>query len=204
MISKEDIKALCHYESDLKNGFPKSVQFVDYETGEYDEIYQRQIKMKNRELAVDAILEDKVEEYNNRQKWQPVEEIGGITNGMGSIGLKVYSIGVPSPVPFISFEVIWDQIMNHIESSTKHDHTFLLSNNISNKLVYQPDSTKPEMENLGYFSRKIFSRIMSCGNMIASALSRRGPGNLIIVGNDVIPYMHTYLLHIVNLLTSIT
>ena len=60
---KEDLKKICNY-SDKQMSHPTAqLMYVDTFSSE-DEEYQRMVKRQNRELVVDAILDDKVEELN--------------------------------------------------------------------------------------------------------------------------------------------
>jgi hypothetical protein len=150
-----------------------------------DDQYLREIKKKNRGLAIDAVLEDKIEEYNNRDKltnWPPTEEYSSV----GTTSAMIHSISLSNPNKFKSHEEIWDRLINHFELNTQSPHHYLSTTNIT-QLVYQKDNTISEEENSSKFSRKLLSRIMMISNMIASHLSRRGPATFMIIGTDVVP-----------------
>lgn len=190
-MTSKDISILCNYQESSTPINPSSkLMYIDMKT-DMDESYLREIKKKNRGLAIDAILEDKVEEYNNRQKtnnWPPdIESESPFGSGYTpTISPTVYSIGLSNPYKFQSHEDIWDRLILMFESNTKTPHSFLATNGIS-QLSYQKDNTISEFENSQKFSRKLLTRVMSISSMIAASLSRIGPATFIIIGTDVLP-----------------
>jgi len=184
MISKEDINIICYYRESPTPIDPNSkIYYIDMNT-EMDEGYLNEIKKKNRDLAIDAVLDDKIEEYNKREKASWPEHS---MNSIMTISPMVHSIGLSNSTKFQSYDQIWNMMMDHFEDNTKKPHHFLSSNNIS-QLTYQKDSTISEEENSQKFSRKIVSRIQASSSMIAMSLSRRGPGTFIVVGTDIPPF----------------
>jgi hypothetical protein len=159
-------------------------------TSEDDEEYLRELRMKNRELAIEAVLDDKLEEYKNREICPDyLESIPQPTSHVGYVSPMVHSINLPSPVKFQSYDDLWNVVMNHIETNTKNPHPFMqkvsMGVNQTPNFTYVKDPTKTNEENRQYRLRKLLSRIMMASNAIASALTRRGPGTFMIVGTDI-------------------
>lgn len=193
-MTSKDISLLCNYTESATPINPLSkIMFIDM-NGDMDEQYLREIKKKNRGLAIDAVLEDKVEEYNNRDRstsWPPNEEY----SSTGTVSAMVHSMSLSNPNKFQSYEEIWDRLINHFELNTQSDHHYLSTTNIT-QLSYQKDSSLTEEENSSKFSRKLLSRIMMISNMITSHLSRRGPATFMIIGTDVVPLVMNGLSHL--------
>ena len=61
IISVKDLEKICNYVESTKPSLPKGVMtFMDWDESPSEE-YQRELKRKNRELAIDAIVDDKIE-----------------------------------------------------------------------------------------------------------------------------------------------
>lgn len=184
MISKEDISILCNYTESKTQINPNSkIYFIDH-TNEDDEEYLREVKSKNRGLAIDAVLEDKIEEYNNRDK--PNWALG--TDSVGVVGFKVHSMTLSTPSKFRSYDEIWNKLITHIELNTRNTHSYVSKTGMST-LTYSIDKTLSDEENISKFQRKFISRIMILSNMISIHLSRRGTGTFAIVGKNIPQYI---------------
>ena len=87
---KEDLKKICNY-SDKQMSHPTAqLMYVDAFSSE-DEEYKRMVKRQNRELVVDAILDDKVEELNLFKENQ-VTGFFGSTLCLSTKGLKLINL----------------------------------------------------------------------------------------------------------------
>jgi hypothetical protein len=149
--------------------------------------YLNQLKMENRELAIDAVLDDKVEEYNSRRKTVLPSNTSSRPLGIGIIAPMVYSISISNPNKFQSYEEIWDRTISHIISNTQGNHPLISKNNITS-IKYTPDPLKPESENIQIFKRRVVTRVMMMSNLIATT-SRKGPATFALVGIDVLDYL---------------
>ena len=92
---KEDLKKICNY-SDKQMSHPTAqLMYVDAFSSE-DEEYKRMVKRQNRELVVDAILDDKVEELNLFKENQvtDVSQQYNPTSQMGIISPKIIKISL--------------------------------------------------------------------------------------------------------------
>lgn len=157
-------------------------------TPEDDDEYLRELKMKNRGLAIEAVLDDKIEEYENREicsDYLTTTQSSGF--GMSPM---FYSISLPTPSKFKSYDDLWNVVMNHIDANTQKVHPFMqkvtMGVNQSPNFSYTPDPTKTDEENQNSKSRKLLSRIMMASNAIASTLTRMGPATFMIVGTDIV------------------
>jgi hypothetical protein len=71
-MTPSDLKKICNY-SDKQMSLPNAqLMYVDMISSE-DEEYQRIIKQKNRELSIDALLDNKVDELNEFRENQVVD-----------------------------------------------------------------------------------------------------------------------------------
>ncbi len=188
MISKEDISIICNYQERSTPIQPNtSIAYMEF-VSEDDDNYLRELKMKNRELAIDAVLDDKLEEYNNREI--PWSTLSNDQSSIGIVSPSIYSIKLSNPNKFTSYEKLWDVVMNHIEINTQGHHPFMqktsMGVNQSPNFTYTPDPNKTDLENNQTRSRRLLSKIMMASNAIASTLTRIGPATFIIVGTDVV------------------
>jgi hypothetical protein len=62
-MTPSDLKNICNYSDKQMTSPNAQLMYVDMISSE-DEEYQRMVKQQNRELVIDAILDDKVEELN--------------------------------------------------------------------------------------------------------------------------------------------
>lgn len=191
-MTSKDISIICNYQESVTPINPNSsISFIDMKTPEDDEEYLRELRMKNRGLAIEAVLDDKVEEYENREICPDyLENITTQSSGFGIVSPMVHSIGLPKPSKFKSYDDLWNVVMNHIETNTQNVHPFMqkvtMGVNQSPNFSYTPDTTKTDEENQNARSRKLLSRIMMASNAIASTLTRRGPATFMIIGTDIV------------------
>ncbi len=178
-MSVDDIKYLSSYkESDFSTG--RNITFLEM-VSSYDPKEIARIKSKNRDLAIDAIVDDKVEEYENRaeslHKWP---DVNSIENTYPTYITPVFRKIKIVPKKFISYSDCYNEIIDHIESSTQ----------ISNQpdLTYVNDSNYSDSENLNMFSRRLITRIVASGSAIAVE-SRIGHATCVLVGLDILYYI---------------
>lgn len=179
-ISSKDLEKICNYVESTKSSLLQAqMTFIDWDEVPNEE-YQRELKRKNRELAIDAILDDKVEEFKNRESFDnPLDNEGHIL----SISPKLQSIKVKSKT-YLDLTDIFTDVMNTLESLTSNSMNIAQNLNIQ----IQKDSNLTDYENESTTSRSIITRMMMVNNLIAST-SRIGPANSAIIGLDVYKYL---------------
>ena len=180
IISSKDLEKICNYVESTKPTLPQCVMnFIDFEESPTEE-YQREIKRKNRELAIDAIVDGKVEEFKNRESFSnPLDN----ESYMMTITPKLNSINVQGKTYLDLFD-IYNDVMITLESLTSKPMVIPQNLNVS----IQKDSNLTDYENESSTSRKVMTRIMMTSNLISST-GRTGPANTIIVGLDAYKYL---------------
>lgn len=178
-ISSKDLEKVCNYVESTKPSLPKAqMNFMDW-VEEPNEEYQRELKRKNRELAIDAIIEDKVEEFKNREPFSnPLDN----ESYMMTITPKLNSINVQGKT-YLDTSDIYVDIMNTLESLTSKPMNTPQNMNI----IIQNNPNLTDSENEMEICRKVLTKIILLSNYIAST-GRTGPANTIIVGLDVYKY----------------
>jgi len=179
MITSKDLEKICNYVESTKPSLPKaSMNFIDFEE-EPNEEYQRELKRKNRELAIDAIIEDKVEEFKNRESFvNPLDNEGYIS----TISTKFKSISVQGKT-YLDLTDIYTDVMMTLESLTSSPMNTPQNFNIN----IQRNPSLTDYENEMALSRRVMTKIMLISNFISST-GRTGPANTIIVGLDAYKY----------------
>jgi hypothetical protein len=180
IISAKDLEKVCNYVESTKPSLPQSqMTFMDWDEVPNEE-YKRELKRKNRELAIDAIVDDKVEEFKNREPFlNPLDN----ESYMMTITPKLNSINVQGKTYLDLFD-IYNDIMMTLESLTSKPMVVPQNLNVS----IQKDLNLTDYENESSTSRKVVTRIMMVRNLISST-SRTGPANTIIVGLDAYKYL---------------
>jgi len=180
IISSKDLEKVCNYVESTKPSLPQGVMtFMDWDESPNEE-YQRELKRKNRELAIDAIVEGKVEEFKNREPFSnPLDNESYMIN----ITPKLNSINVQGKTYLDLFD-IYNDVMMTLESLTSKPMIVPQNLNVS----IQKDSNLTDYENQSSTSRRVITRIMMVSNLISST-SRTGPANTIIVGLDAYKYL---------------
>ena len=179
-ISSKDLKKVCNYVESTNPSLPQCVMnFIDFEESTTEE-YQREIKRKNRELAIDAIVDGKVEEFKNRESFSnPLDN----ESYMMTITPKLNSINVRGKTYLDLFD-IYNDVMMTLESLTSKSMNIPQNLNVS----IQKDPNLTDYENESSTSRKVITRLMMTSNLISST-GRTGPANTIIVGLDAYKYL---------------
>ena len=179
MITSKDLEKICNYVESTKPSLPQGVMtFMDWDESSNEE-YQRELKRKNRELAIDAIIDDKIEEFKNREPFSnPLDN----ESYMMTITPKLNSINVQGKSYLDLFD-IYNDVMMTLESLTSKPMTIPQNLNVS----IQKNSNLTDYENESSTSRKVMTRIMMTSNLISST-SRTGPANTIIVGLGAYKY----------------
>ena len=180
IISSKDLEKICNYVESTKPSLPQVVMtFMDWDESPSEE-YQRELKRKNRELVIDAIVDDKVEEFKNRDSFlNPLDN----ESYMMTITPKLNSINVQGKTYLDLFD-IYNDVMMTLESLTSKPMTIPQNLNVST----QKDPNLTDYENESSTSRKVITKIMMTRNLISST-GRTGPANTIIVGLEAYKYL---------------
>ena len=180
IISSKDLEKICNYVESTKPSLPQvQMTFIDFEEGTTEE-YQRELKRKNRELAIDAIVDGKIEEFKNREPFS--DPLDNESHRM-TITPKLNSINVQGKT-YLDLGDIFIDVMNTLESLTSKQMNIPQNLNVS----IQKDPNLTDSENEMALSRKVITRIMMTSNLISST-ARTGPANTIIVGLDAYKYL---------------
>jgi hypothetical protein len=180
MITSKDLEKICNYVESTRPSLPQAqMTFMDW-IEEPNEEYKRELKRKNRELAIDAIVDGKVEEFKNREPFSnPLDNEGY----MATISPKLNSINVQGKTYLDLFD-IYNDVMMTLESLTSKP--MIVPQNLN--VFIQKDPNLTDYENESSTSRKVITKIMMTRNLISST-SRTGPANTIIVGLDAYKYL---------------
>jgi hypothetical protein len=180
IITRDDLEKVCNYTENSKPSLPKGIiAYLDM-VEEPNEEYKRELKRKNRELSIDAILDNKIEEFKNRESFlDPLENEGF----MSTISAKVMSVNATAS-KFIDNNQLFSEIILKLESLTLKPMNIPQSLN----LIIQNNPSLTHSENEMANSRKLMSKITMLSNLIAKT-SRRGPANSMIVGLEAYKYI---------------
>ncbi len=180
MITRSDIECICNYTENSKPSSSVGQMHYMESVFDNDEKYLLELKKRNRDLVIDAIVDNKEEEYTNREKpkWPPDD----IENNFSTISIVVKSLSLTSSI-FTNFDDLFLSIINKLEILTSSPMTIssLPNINIVNNLL-------SDKENFDATSRRIYTRIQMLNHLISSK-SYLGIGSTIICGYDCINYV---------------
>jgi len=183
-MTPTDLKSICNY-SDKQMSLPNAqLMYVDMISSD-DEEYQRQIKQQNRELVVDAILDDKVDELNIFRENQIIDISSQYNSNLSHsrtqvIGPKIMQINLTAK-KFETYEKIWNGIVNFLNQNTKN----------AKSKANGPISSL-DVKLTGDFDqdfRRIITKIQMCSSIIAIE-GRIGPATSLIYGKKSFPYIN--------------
>lgn len=166
MITDKDFELICNYKSQEVNSIVDKVYYMD--------MIEENNKQIIRDLAIDSILsndKEKDEAYNNyRSVINHNSEYPILSTKLicKTIFGKKYN----------NISDIYEYIMHDLESCTNGGDILQLTN--QNNLT--------DKENFSANSRHIITKIISKINMIY--VSARIPATCVIVGSNLIPYLH--------------
>ena len=192
MINKEDLTLICNYHEDSSVNDSSSIYYLDYIDSSDDEL-MREIKTKNRQITIDAILDNKEEDLSKRIKVDSkVEQINtpfSISPGTqttGVIGLQVFSTSISSfnKQKFTSLQNIWDGVIRFYDSLQNHSS---LPTQLSSNLTLTTDPNLSIRDNIQTQQRRIITRIIGSSNAITT-FGRVGPATFVIIGTDILKY----------------
>jgi hypothetical protein len=180
IVTLYDLEKICNYSENSKASLPNGIiyylEFVESDTEEYKNL----VKSKRRDLTIDAILEDKIDEWIDSETWGIDLDQEGYTR---SISPQMKSLTVKSQI-FIDNQTLYYDIVKKLESLTNQPMTNQQNMNVIIK--NDPNLTSYDNDNSNF--RKIISKIMMLNSMVAMD-SRIGPANSMLVGLDVYMYL---------------
>ena len=181
IVTRYDLEKVCNYSENSKSSLPNGIiyylEFVESDTEEYKNL----VKSKRRDLTIDAILEDKVDEWNDSSEtWEKDLDQEGYTR---SISPQMKSLTVRSQ-RFIDNQSLYYDIVKKLELLTNQPMTN--PQNINVTIKNDPNLTSYDNDQSNF--RRIVSKIMMLNNMVAMD-SRIGPANSMLVGLDVYMYL---------------
>jgi hypothetical protein len=189
---KDKLKLITSFKEELdKKSLPQSQIMYMEMISEDDEEYMREIKSRNRDLAIDILLDDKDEsEWENRHILPERKDLdissqyNNVTQYMRVVAPKIMSMNVTGK-KFISYEDVYSQVIDFLEKQTQNGKT--LYNLPTSSLTFIPtnDPNKTNSENDEINSRRLITKIMMASNIIAQ-YGRIGSGKSVLVGTNVI------------------
>jgi len=182
MITRSDIECICNYTENSKpSQSVGQMHYIEAVVNDSEE-YLLEIKKKNRDLAIDAIVDNKEDEYINREKpkWPP-EDFDESSN-FSSTSVVVKSISLTSSI-FTNFDDLFISVINKLETLTSGHMTISKLPNVN--IINNLSSNK---ENFEATSRKICTMIQMLNHLISSK-SYIGSGTTVICGYDSINYI---------------
>jgi hypothetical protein len=180
IVTRYDLEKVCNYSENSKASLPNGIiyylEFVESDTEEYKNL----VKSKRRDLTIDAILEDKIDEWTDSETWGIDLYQEGYTR---SISPQIKSLTVKSQI-FIDNQSLYYDIVKKLELLTSQPMTN--PQNINVTIKNDPNLTSYDNDNSNF--RRIVSKIMMLNSMVAID-SRIGPANSMLVGLDVYMYL---------------
>ena len=184
---KDNIKNICNY-SDKQMTSPKAqLMYIDMISSD-DEEYQRQIKQQNRELVVDAILDDKIEELNifRQNQIHDVVDLSSQYNstvshsGTQVISPKIMQLNLTAK-KFETYEKLWNEVVDFLNQNTQNPKSKANGPNTSLDVTLQGDFDQDY--------RKIMTKLMMSSTIVAMD-GKIGPATALIYGKKSFPYIN--------------
>jgi hypothetical protein len=181
MTPSDKLKLITNFSEIECNSPQFSVTYINMISSD-DEEYLRELKQKNRELAVDAILDDKVEEFEKHKESQPFDLSNQWNPQMnhGFISPQIHKLNL-NPKPYQSDDDIYKTVISFLDQNTK-----------SQKSKSKGPNTSLDVQLTGDFDqdrRRVITKIMMSSNIIAMD-GRIGPATSVICGQNVYQYIN--------------
>lgn len=181
IVTLYDLEKICNYSENSKPSLPNGIinylEFIESDTEEYKNL----VKSKRRDLTIDAILEDKIDEWTDSETWGIDLDQEGYTR---SISPQMKSLTVKSQ-KFIDNQTLYYDIVKKLESLTNQPMTnHNINNNMNVIIKNNPNLSSYDNSNF----RKIISKVMMLNSLIGME-SRLGPANSMLIGLDVYMYL---------------
>lgn len=177
IISKNHLQSICNYTEIQSESKPQiNISYMQMiESGNSE--YKREIVKKNRDLAIDALLDtEKVEEYQNREQWEESFDSEGYVS---TISPRIVSLNL-TVNKYKNLPDLYDIVISKLESLTQNSMSI---KNFDYTITNDPNIS--DYDNFDQNSRKLISRVMMVSNHI-SMTSRMGPAKTMIIGKDVL------------------
>jgi hypothetical protein len=183
IVTLYDLEKICNYSENSKPSLPNGIinylEFIESDTEEYKNL----VKSKRRDLTIDAILEDKIDEWTDSETWGIDLDQEGYTR---SISPQMKSLTVKSQ-KFIDNQTLYYDIVKKLESLTNQPMTnHNINNNMNVIIKNNPNLSSYDNDNSNF--RKIISKVMMLNSLIGME-SRLGPANSMLIGLDVYMYL---------------
>ena len=115
-ITSKDLSLISNYTESNKPSLPQMmVSFIDMIESESEQV-KLQRKSKNRELAIDAIVDDKIEEFNNRETFFEETPLDSLA-GMSIISPQIRQLTVQT-INYTTIDEIYSSILKKLEQLT--------------------------------------------------------------------------------------
>jgi hypothetical protein len=174
---KKEIKYLCNFSEKQHSGSVATISYLDYvQENTLEE--QLKLKAKNRELAIDIMTGEKEEsEWDNRVDLPKIDE-KTIPVILSHRSMRVQE------TPFTSYEDLHTDLIKYMENFTQGQP--VLNHGLTSfDLTLSNDPNKTNKENYEHNQRRIISKLVMCGNYIATT-NRRGPGTTMLAHPETI------------------
>jgi hypothetical protein len=168
MITKYDLQLICNYSELNTNGLPViKISYMDFIYDEDEE--KRQIISERREKVIDAIIDNKVDEFEKFSSENQIDNEMYIP----SISPRMMSKNISSNI-FTNYDDLWKEVIKKLESLTltPSPHQPIYSSGMDADVL----------------CRKIITKCLLLSNLIASK-GRTGPGTTVISGYNAISHL---------------
>jgi hypothetical protein len=180
----DNLKSIVNFSEKEINQPVVIFNYIDFITSD-DEEYLREMKQKKRELAIDAILDDKVEEFESYKESNPLmnqpdflsQEYESRTGVV--ISPKISQINLKSN-RYQSDDDIYKTVISFLDQNTK-----------SQKSTPNGPNKPLDVQLTGDFEndkRRVISKVIMSSNIIAID-GRIGPGTSVICGQNAYKYI---------------
>lgn len=184
-ISSEDLKLVCNYiqKSDRRPSSKMNISYMEF-LEEDNEDYIRELKRKNRNLAIDAIIHDKIEDFKTRDTIFDTEAT--LEGSILSIKPVIKNITV-NRKSYLDLSDIYVDVLTKLDTLTSSPMS-MASHYTTFDVNTQKNNSLTDMDNSLSISKKILTNMVLLSNMIASN-GRRGPAKSVIVGYEAFKYI---------------
>lgn len=172
MNSENKLKLVTNYDEKVVNSSNIQINYLDTVSSK-DEEYIRILKQNNRNLIIDALVDDKWDELEKSKNEYPEIDIESDSETMS---MKIFATNINSNT-FESWDKIWNKVLNLIDSNTKKP---ISTTNLNVQL-----SGDFEVDR-----RKVITKFVASSNLIAMN-GRIGPATTAIVGQNCIQFLST-------------
>jgi len=179
-ISPSDIKLICNYKENNNPSLPRGIIYYFDTLSSEDEWVINETKRRNRQSAINSLLDEEQEDYNDLT-W-PIPE-GDVT----ILSPRVMSQAVTAK-KFTDYNSLYDDIISHLENITSSPMRKCQIHPYDINLKLTNDSNFSNLENFDTNSRKIITKMTFLKNIL-SMKSRLGPVAVFIIGDNILDYL---------------